>query len=591
MSSLIKLLPENVANQIAAGEVVQRPSSVVKELLENSVDCGSKNIKLIIKHAGKTLIQVIDDGLGMNKDDLSLCYVRHATSKIRKPKDLFDLKTMGFRGEALSSIASVSHLSITSNQISDKNLGNEIKLEGGKIISKDEVLCKKGTSISVKNLFFNIPARRNFLKSDNVELRHIIDEFHRVALINHNTNFIFINNENEIFNLKKSIFKERIVRIFGKSTKEKLVPINELTQIANIEGFIIKPEYSRKTKTSQFFFVNNRFVRNSHLHHAVRSAYEGMIVENHQPSYYLQFSVPKDSIDVNIHPNKTEIKFDNDQSIYAILKSAIKHSLGQFNICPSIDFDNSINLNTPYNYKNKKATIPNIDFNKSYNPFDISIDSTQNIDLNPETSIEKESLFQNIFAENVSQTSFSAFQFDNSYIITKISSGMVIIDQKRAHQRILYEKFLSELSFDNNVSQALIFPVKLDLNTTEIRFLMEAKTSLIHLGFNFSKFTKNQVEVSSIHPVFSENQIHDIFQTLINNQMSDYKNNSDSLNDYISKVLAKCSAIKNGDNLGIAQQESLVNDLFACKEANISPFNKLIFKVISLESIKKMFFK
>ena len=591
MSSLIKLLPENVANQIAAGEVVQRPSSVVKELLENSVDCGSKNIKLIIKHAGKTLIQVIDDGLGMNKDDLSLCYVRHATSKIRKPKDLFDLKTMGFRGEALSSIASVSHLSITSNQISDKNLGNEIKLEGGKIISKDEVLCKKGTSISVKNLFFNIPARRNFLKSDNVELRHIIDEFHRIALINYNTNFIFINNENEIFNLKKSIFKERIVRIFGKSTKEKLVPINELTEIANIEGFIIKPEYSRKTKTSQFFFVNNRFVKNSHLHHAVRSAYEGMIVENHQPSYYLQFSVPKDSIDVNIHPNKTEIKFDNDQSIYAILKSAIKHSLGQFNISPSIDFDNSVNLNTPYNYKNKKATIPNIDFNKSYNPFDISIDSTQNIDLNPETSIEKESLFQNIFAENDSQTSFSAFQFDNSYIITKISSGMVIIDQKRAHQRILYEKFLSELSFDNNVSQALIFPVKLDLNTTEIRFLMEAKTSLIHLGFNFSKFTKNQVEVSSIHPVFSENQIHDIFQTLINNQMSDYKNNSDSLNDYISKVLAKCSAIKTGDNLDIAQQESLVNDLFACKEANISPFNKLIFKVISLESIKKMFFK
>ena len=591
MSSLIKLLPENVANQIAAGEVVQRPSSVVKELLENSVDCGSKNIKLIIKHAGKTLIQVIDDGLGMNKDDLSLCYVRHATSKIRKSKDLFDLKTMGFRGEALSSIASVSHLSLTSNQISDKNLGNEIKLEGGKIISKGEVLCKKGTSISVKNLFFNIPARRNFLKSDNVELRHIIDEFHRIALINYNTNFIFINNENEIFNLKKSIFKERIVRIFGKSTKEKLVPINELTEIANIEGFIIKPEYSRKTKTSQFFFVNNRFVRNSHLHHAVRSAYEGMIVENHQPSYYLQFSVPKDSIDVNIHPNKTEIKFDNDQSIYAILKSAIKHSLGQFNISPSIDFDNSVNLNTPYNYKNKKATIPNIDFNKSYNPFDISIDSTQNIDLNLETSIEKESLFQNIFAENDSQTSFSAFQFDNSYIITKISSGMVIIDQKRAHQRILYEKFLSELSFDNNVSQALIFPVKLDLNTTEIRFLMEAKTSLIHLGFNFSKFTKNQVEVSSIHPVFSENQIHDIFQTLINNQMSDYKNNSDSLNDYISKVLAKCSAIKTGDNLDIAQQESLVNDLFACKEANISPFNKLIFKVISLESIKKMFFK
>ena len=589
MSSLIKLLPDNVANQIAAGEVVQRPSSVVKELLENSVDCGSKTIRLVIKDAGKTLIQLIDDGLGMSKEDLDLCIVRHATSKIRSSKDLFDLSTMGFRGEALSSIAAVSHLTINSNKNIGQDLGNEIKLDGGVVISKEEVLCKKGTSISVRNLFFNIPARRNFLKSDNVELRHVIDEFHRVALINHNINFIFINNDNEIFNLKKSIFKERIIRIFGKSTQEKLVPINELTEIADINGFIVKPEYSKKTKTSQFFFVNNRFVKNSHLHHAVRTAYEGLIFDNHHPSYFLYFNVPNDSIDVNIHPNKTEIKFDNDQSIYAILKSSIKHGLGQFNISPTLDFENSVSLNTPYNYKDKKASIPPLEFNKSFNPFDVFLDSPKALEVNLDSSLEKESSFEKIFDEKNSSVSFSAFQLNNTYLITKISSGIVIIDQKRAHQRILYEKFLTELSHDNNSSQTLIFPIKLDLNKEEIRLLIDIKSSLIHLGFSFNKFDKNEIEVSAIHPIFSEKKIHEVFQELIENETSDFKNNSDSLNDYIAKVLSKCSSINSGDKLEKIQQDSLINDLFACKDPNVSPFNKLIFKVISVETVKNIF--
>lgn len=589
MSSLIKLLPDNVANQIAAGEVVQRPSSVVKELLENSVDSKSKTIKLIVKDAGKTLIQVIDDGNGMNKEDLDLCFIRHATSKIRNSKDLFDLSTMGFRGEALSSIAAVSHLIIDSNKKVDEDLGNEIKLEGGKVISKNEALCRKGTSISVRNLFYNIPARRNFLKSDNVELRHIIDEFHRVALINHNINFIFINNDNEIFNLKKSIYKERIIRIFGKSTLEKLVPINELTEIAEINGFIIKPEYSKKTKTSQFFFVNNRFVKNSHLHHAVKTAYEGLIFKNHQPSYFLCFNVPNDSIDVNIHPNKTEIKFDNDQSIYAILKSSIKHSLGQFNISPTIDFENSVNLNTPYNYKDKKVSFPAVEHNKSFNPFDIFLDTSNDVGANIESSIEKESSFENIFEEKNSPAPFSAFQFNNSYIITKISSGIIIINQKRAHQRVLYEKFLKELSLDNNSSQILIFPIKLDLNSKEIGLIIDIKKSLVHLGFRFNKFDKNGIEVSAIHPIFLEKQIHDVFQELINDEILDFKSKCDSLNDYTAKILSKCSSINSGYKLEKLQQDSLVNDLFACKDPNISPFNELIFKVISIETIKKMF--
>ena len=591
--SIIKLLPENVANQIAAGEVVQRPSSVVKELLENSVDCGSKTIKLIIKDAGKTLIQLIDDGLGMSVEDLDMCFLRHATSKIRNSKDLFDLKTMGFRGEALSSIAAVSHLTINSNKILDEDLGNEIKLEAGEITSKNEILCKKGTSISVRNLFFNIPARRNFLKSDNVELRHIIDEFHRVALINYNINFIFINNENEIFNLKKSIFKERIIRIFGKSTEQKLVPIREKTDIASIEGFVYKPEYTKKTRSTQFFFVNNRFVKNSHLHHAVKTAYDGLIFDNHYPSYFLNFKVPTDSIDVNIHPNKTEIKFDNDQSIYAILKSSIKHSLGQFNIAPTIDFESSVNLNTPYSYLNKEASIPRVDYNKAFNPFD-------NSELTPIFSSKKisfeglEKSFKNIDSkifEDNSFITFPVFQLNSNYIITKTSAGIVIIDQKRAHQRILYEKFLKELSFSNNSTQALIFPIKLDFNNEENRILESVKNPLIHLGFKFNKFDQEGIEISGIHPFFSENQIDSFFQELINSEISNFQKTSHTINDFLAKILSKSSSLKSGVQLEKKIQVSLVHDLFACKDPNISPFNKLIFKVISTEEINKIFFK
>ena len=348
--SIIKLLPENVANQIAAGEVVHRPSSVVKELLENSIDSGASLISLFIKDAGKTLIQVSDNGSGMSKEDLKICCLRHSTSKIKRSEDLYSLKTMGFRGEALSSISSVAQVSIVSRSNDKNSLGYELKIDGGSEKSFNEIVCNKGTSISVKNLFFNVPARRNFLKSDNVELRHVIDEFHRVAIINHNVSFVFINNGNEIFNLNKSIFKERIVRVFGSATNQKLIPIKENTEIAQIKGFVFKPEYSRKTKSSQFFFINGRFIKSNRLHHAVKTAYKGLIQDDYHPSYFLKIDVPPECIDVNIHPNKTEIKFDDDQSLYAILISSIKHSLGQFNIAPTIDFESNVNLNNPYEY-------------------------------------------------------------------------------------------------------------------------------------------------------------------------------------------------------------------------------------------------
>ena len=591
MSSIIKLLPPNVANQIAAGEVVQRPSSVVKELLENSVDCGAKNIKLIIKDAGKTLIQVLDDGMGMNKNDLNMCILRHSTSKIQNSVDLFNLKSMGFRGEALSSIASICHLKIKSNQTEQRDIGCEIQVKCGKIISNKEVVCKKGTSVIVKNLFYNVPARRNFLKSNNVELKHIIDEFHRVALINSKISFIFFHNGNEIFNLKSSIFRERIIRIFGKSIDEKLVPIKESTEIAKIKGFVIKPQFSRKTRGSQFFFVNRRFIKNSHLSHAVKSAYDGLIDDTHYPSFFLCFQVPTDSIDVNIHPNKTEIKFDNDQSIYAILKSSIKHSLGQFNISPTIDFENSINLNTPYNYKDKSVSLPKIEYNRSYNPFELSDqlkvdESFTNVEI-----LKKESSLKTIFHDYDKYVFFPAFQLNNSYIISKNSSGIVIIDQKRAHQRVLYEKFLKFFSQNKNSSQNLIFPLKLDFNKSEIMILKTLKKPLIHLGFKFKKFDSNNVVLSAFNPIFKENDIFDIFQNLIENQSSDVKKTSLSANDYMAKIFSISSCIKKGIKLEQKEQEALVNDLFACKDPNVSPLNKLIFKVISIDSIDKKIFK
>ena len=590
--SIIKLLPDSVANQIAAGEVVQRPSSVVKELLENSIDSGAKTIKLIIKDAGKTLIQVIDDGIGMNEDDLKKCFFRHTTSKIRSSKDLFSLETMGFRGEALSSIASVSHMSIVSNQDSSDSLGFEIKLDGGEEKSLSEVVSSKGTSISVKNLFFNIPARRNFLKSDNVELKHIIDEFHRVALINHDVNFIFTNNNNEIFNLSKSIFKERIIRIFGKSSKQKLIPINEETEIAKISGFVFKPEFSRKTRSTQFFFVNNRFIRNSHLNHAVKTAYEGLIQDNLYPSYFLRINVPLNSIDVNIHPNKTEIKFDNDQSIYAILKSSIKHSLGQFNIAPTIDFDNNINLNTPYSYKNKEASIPKVDYNQAFNPFENLTNpvvvKTKDFDLKNLNDSNHQDQFNNEL-ELLKTNNFPAFQIKSKYIITKTSSGIVIIDQKRAHQRILYENFLKELSNKVNPIQTLLFPITLDFNSEEIRMLKLIEAPLIHLGFKFNSFGDEGIEISGIHPFLDQSHILELFQEFLKNKDYGQDNATHTLNDLIAKLLSKYSSISSNETINIKLQESLVNDLFACKDPNVSPFGKLIFKLISLEEIIKIF--
>ena len=361
MADIIKLLPDHVANQIAAGEVVQRPASVVKELMENAIDAGSTSIKLIVKDGGKTLIQVVDDGLGMSETDARLSFERHATSKISSAQDLFNLQTKGFRGEALASIAAIAHVDMQT-RTADNEVGTHLKIEGSKIVSQDVVATPKGTSISVKNLFFNIPARRNFLKSNQVELRHITDEFHRVAMVHPSIEFHFYNNGAEIFNLPSTKHRQRIVHIFGSKMEHRLVPVNEETDVVKVSGFICKPEFAKKSRGEQFFFANNRFIKSPYLHHAVVAAFEGLIKSDTYPGYFLFLDVDPSSIDINIHPTKTEVKFDDENTLYAILRSTIKHSLGQFNVAPVLDFDHDPNLDTPYSYKEKGAVLPKVRF-------------------------------------------------------------------------------------------------------------------------------------------------------------------------------------------------------------------------------------
>jgi DNA mismatch repair protein MutL len=464
MSSIIQLLPDHVANQIAAGEVVQRPASVVKELLENAVDAKATDIKLIIKDAGKSLIQVIDNGLGMSVTDSRLCFERHATSKIRHAEDLFALHTKGFRGEALASIAAIAHVEMKTKQ-DQEELGTHIIIEGSKFISQEPAVLPKGTSFAVKNLFFNIPARRNFLKSETVEMRHIVDEFQRVALAHPNIYFTMYHNGSEHFNLPTSNFRQRIVGIFSGKTNEKLVPVQEETEIITIEGFVGKPEFSKKNKGEQFFFVNNRYIKSPYLHHAIMSAYEGLLKDGSQPTYFLYLSVPPHTIDINIHPTKTEIKFDNESALYAILRSAVKHSLGQFNVAPILDFDRDPNLDTPYDYKNTSANYPTIEVDSNFNPFSdekptksvafktsalpsYKKESQPNweslyVGLKQDTEevggfyTENEEVTASLFDEKESEQSVTkTYQIHKKYIVSPIKSGMIIVDQQRAHQRI-----------------------------------------------------------------------------------------------------------------------------------------------------------
>ena len=616
MSSIIQLLPDHVANQIAAGEVVQRPASVVKELLENAVDAKATDIKLILKDAGKSLIQVIDNGVGMSVTDSRLCFERHATSKIRQAEDLFSLHTKGFRGEALASIAAIAHVEMKTKQ-DQEELGIHIVVEGSKFVSQEPAVLPKGTSFAVKNLFFNIPARRNFLKSETVEQRHIVDEFQRVAMAHPTIHFTMYHNGSEMFNLPISNYRQRIVNIFSGKTNEKLVPVSEETEIVSLQGFVGKPEFAKKNRGEQFFFVNNRFIKSGYLHHAVMAAYEGLLKDGAQPSYFLYLDVPPHTIDINIHPTKTEIKFDDEHSLYAIVRSSIKHSLGQFNVAPVLDFERDPNLDTPYDYQGKNAEYPTIQVDSNFNPFaetkpSKSFSSSSNykkseiaqpsweslyVGLKQNTQEIAEMTFENeeavtssLFEENdIEQEIKRTYQIHKKYIVSPIKSGMVIINQKRAHERVLYEEFLTNMTVQQASSQRLLFPLELFFSPNEIELVRELQLSLENLGFIFDAFAESSIVISGLPITITESKASIVLDDLLTDLQNGIVTDSFSQNDTIAKSMAKSLAVRTGTYLTEKEQENLVHNLFACKEPNVSPFQKPTFITMSVEDLDKKF--
>ena len=587
MKPTINKLSIDLINKIAAGEVIQRPSSVIKELVENSIDAESNEIKLLIKDFGKTSIEISDNGIGMNEEDLKLCFLKHTTSKISKSSDLFTLSTNGFRGEAISSISSVAKIKISS---SDDNSGlrNVLFIENGEIIDSKQESGLKGTTIVVSSIFYNVPARRKFLKSDNVELRHIINEFTRQALCNPEISFYLKHNNKDLFILKKSSLKERINRLFSKNIDKKLVPIDEKTDIASINGYVFKPEYLNKTSPLQFFFVNGRFIRNNYLSHSVSTAYEGLIKPEIRPSFILFIEIPSDQIDVNVHPNKIEVKFENESSLYSILRSSIRHALGKFNITPNIDFNNNINISSP-NFNDIEIAKPKIDFDKNFNPF-IDFDKD---DIKNEISFSGESLSSSmdIFNEDELKNTitYSNFNFLNKFIVTKTKSELLIVNIKRAYQRVLYERILIEMNNKKNVSQTLLFPININLNKSDFEILNKLRDTLSHLGFIFEKFNEKVIEVSGIHPVFNHESIEIFFMELVEKEILDYKDHSSSINDYLAKLICLSQSLNISHLVNEKEQVLLLNQLFACKDTKYTPENKKIFISIEDKEINNKF--
>lgn len=615
MSDIIQLLPDYVANQIAAGEVIQRPASAVKELLENAIDAKATEIKLIIKDAGRTLIQVIDNGIGMSPTDARLAFERHATSKIRVADDLFHLHTKGFRGEALASIAAVAQVELTTAQKGEE-IGTELVIEGNKIISQQPSVVNKGTSIAMKNLFFNVPARRKFLKADSVEFRHILDEFHRVVLAHPDIHFYLYNNATELYNLPVASLRKRIVQVFGSKLDERLVPVEEKTDILNIYGFICKSSF-KKNKSLQYLIVNQRFIKSPYLHNAIKNAYEGLLKENEQPEYFLYLELSPELIDINIHPTKTEIKFENDHIIYALVRSAVKHSLGQFQVFPSIDFELSQENEVPYSYKDKEAKLPTYQVDSNFNPFQMDFDSqapkqekytsSKSFDykkhspswenlytgipskVNEFQQIKEEPSMPNLLDSlSVEASKQTILYFQKKYLITYLKEKVLIINATRAHQRILYERFTKNIRTGISVSEQLLFPLEFEFSPTEVLSIISLSSVLETAGFLFET-EGNKVRVLGLPTLVKESQALEILKDLIADNMEDIPQENFSQEDILAKNLAKTLSIRSGQYLSSEEQEQLIADLFSCKECNVSPFGKKIFTELSINEIDSKF--
>jgi len=665
MSDLIQILPDSVANQIAAGEVVQRPASVVKELVENAIDAGSTSIKINLKDAGKTLIQVIDNGCGMSDTDARLAFERHATSKIRKAKDLFAIRTMGFRGEALASIAAIANVELKTKRHEDE-LGTHIIIDGSELISQEASACCEGSNFIVKNLFFNVPARRKFLKANSTELRNIITEFHRIVLANPDVAFQLIHNDSEIHNLPPSNIRQRIVNVFGRSINSRLISIDTTTSIVKLTGFIGKPKNAKRNLGEQFFFVNNRFMRHPYFYKAVLQAYDKILPPDTVPPYFIFFEVDPKIIDINIHPTKTEIKFEDERAVFQIIQASIREALGKYNIVPSIDFEEDTSLEIPVAGENSEVEAPMIKVNPEFNPFEAESnynpfeaeknynpfeDVNRSMESNPffqefkaktppapssgsstptsrpqkkevpsnweslyETQkkieddpiekqpIEKESIpdyFQSQERVDMEQTRLHTnqqpekaknfFQLKNKYILTPIRSGLMIIDQRKAHERILFEKFMNSLENHQGIAQQTLFPQTIELNASDYTLLQVILEDVKALGFDIREFGKKTFVINGTPADIQNCDPKELLENLLANYKTNQLDVKLKIRENLAKSLAKASAVNYGKSLSYEEMSSIIDQLFACNIPNFTPDGKPIISVLETQELENRF--
>ena len=625
MSDIIRLLPDSVANQIAAGEVIQRPASVIKELVENAIDAGAQHIDVLVTDAGKSSIQVIDDGKGMSETDARLSFERHATSKIREAADLFALRTMGFRGEALASIAAGARGEVRARG-GGEGVGTKLVIAGSKVESQEAISCPKGSNFCVKNLFFNVPARRKFLKSNQTELSNILTEFERIALVNPNVSFTLYHNDAELFNLPAIQLRQRIMGVFGKKINQDLLSLDVDTTMVRISGFVARPESARKKGVRQYFFVNGRYMRHPYFHKAIMDAYEHLIPVGEQVSYFIYFDVDPGNIDVNIHPTKTEIKFENEQAIWQILAAAVKETLGKFNAVPSIDFDTEGMPDIPAFESSPYAGIqpPKTTYNPDYNPFNTSAVPPSSYSSKPSRDWEQlyEGLEHHSSAQHIQKSypddgdyftaasmeqpvtptlydhseeaamgekSSQHYQFKGRFILTSVKSGLMIIDQQRAHIRILYDQYLEQITRRQGASQGMLFPDIVQFPVSEVPVLQEIMEDLSYLGFELTDLGGGSYAINGIPSGIEGLNPVELIQSMVHTAMEKGGKVKEEVQSNLALTLAKAAAIVPGQVLTNEEMNGLVDGLFAVATPNYTPDGKTVLSVLQEDELEKLF--
>lgn len=622
MSDIIHLLPDSVANQIAAGEVIQRPASVIKELVENAIDAEAKEVHVLVTDAGKTSIQVIDDGKGMSETDARLAFERHATSKIREASDLFALRTMGFRGEALASIAAVAEVELKT-RLADEELGTRLVIAGSKVESQEAVSCPKGSNFSVKNLFFNVPARRKFLKANSTELSNILAEFERIVLVHPDVAFYLYSNDSELFNLPVMPLRQRIMAVFGKKLNQQLLSVEVDTTLVRISGYVAKPETARKKGAHQYFFVNGRYMRHPYFHKAVMDAFEHLIPVGEQISYFIYFEVDPANIDVNIHPTKTEIKFENEQAIWQILSAAVKESLGKFSAVPSIDFDTDGLPDIPAFEQVRPVEPPQVHYNADFNPFKSSSSSYSSGSSYSRKPVEWEGLYAGLekasrMNDDVTEPAPAAeeevqavvvpaspdagaslpvtaggqhWQFKGRYILTSVKSGLMLIDQHRAHVRVLFDRYMEQIRQKQGVAQGVLFPEIVQFPASEVAMLESIQDDLFAVGFELTSLGGGSYAINGVPAGIEGLNPVELVRNMVHTALEKGSDVKEEVQTLLALTLARAAAIVYGQVLSNEEMSALVDSLFACATPGYTPDGRTVLTTLKDEDLEKLFAK